>query len=217
MSEILNTYLLSAPEIAVPMERADFYREQVAEYKKTGKPTRAVEIVNLFIFNSVGELLVQKRSYDKAHNAGLLDKSVGGHVRYGDTADFTVMVETVQELQAPSIVLRDLSDFEKAYKLLREYLTTIAIVRHVQSKIFLLDKNIEGENVKIANRVHLYFGIYAGSVRPADREAKGVILYSLNELGEELKKIPDAFTLDMHILYKEFGVEMRKFLDSIGR
>jgi len=99
MSEIINTYLLDDPETIIPMERKEFYREQIEVYKKTGKPTRANDIIDIFIFNSHQELLVQKRSYDKTHNAGLLDKSIGGHVRYGDSADYSVMVEKYGRFQ----------------------------------------------------------------------------------------------------------------------
>lgn len=107
MSEILNTFLLDDPETPIPMDRDKFYAEQVNIFQKTGKPTRACEIVDVFIFNSHGQLFMQKRSYHKAHNPGILDKSIGGHVRHTDTPDYTVMVETVQELQTPSIVLKN--------------------------------------------------------------------------------------------------------------
>lgn len=77
MSEIVKTYMLSDPEIMIPMERKAFYDEQVVAYLKHGRPTRAVEIVNIFLFNEHGELIIQKRSKHKNHNPGLLDKSIG--------------------------------------------------------------------------------------------------------------------------------------------
>ena len=57
MSEIINTYLLSDPDTLIPMDRDEFYAEQIAAYEKTGQPTRAVEIIDVFIFNRFGELL----------------------------------------------------------------------------------------------------------------------------------------------------------------
>ena len=110
MNETVNTFLLKNPFESIPMDRKSFYEEQVSEYKKNGEPSRAIEVVNILLFNSQGELIVQKRSFDKNHNPGLLDKSIGGHLRYGDTPDYTVMVETIQELQTPSIVLKDKKD-----------------------------------------------------------------------------------------------------------
>jgi uncharacterized membrane protein len=49
----------------------------------------------------------------------------------GDTADRTVMVETVQELDVPSIVVNQSDNFERYYFLLKNYLSTIAIVKFI--------------------------------------------------------------------------------------
>lgn len=215
MSEIVNTYLLDDPETLIPMDRQEFYTEQIRAYKENGKPTRAVDIIDIFIFNSHKELLLQKRSYNKAHNPGLLDKSIGGHVRYDDSADFTVMIETVQELQTPSIVLRNQTDFKKTTDLLSPYLDTIAIIRHTESKILILDKLIDNEIVPIANKVHVYFGLYDGRTRPVDREAKGVLYYNLEELKTEMAKLPSGFTQDLHVLLKEFENEISTFLTTL--
>ncbi|KKW42107.1 MAG: Nudix hydrolase 3 [Candidatus Magasanikbacteria bacterium GW2011_GWA2_56_11] len=198
------------------MDREAFYAEQIEAWEKTGGPTRAVEILDVFIFNRSGEMLVQKRSYQKAHNPGLLDKSVGGHIRSGDTADFSVMVETVQELQTPSIVLKNDNDFEKALKLLSEYMATVAIIKHVKTKIYIIDKVLKDKIVPIANKVHLYYGIYDGSTRIVDREAKGTLFYSLPELENEMQQFPKAFTSDMHTFIGELRPEMERFLACLS-
>lgn len=212
MSETVITYLLSDPETAIPMDRDEFYAEQIDSFERLGRPTRAVDILDVFIFNRSGELLMQKRSYEKAHNAGLFDKSVGGHIRYGDTPDFSVMVETVQELQTPSIVLRNDFDFEKTIKVLGDYTSTVAIIKYIKTKIFHLDKIIHGKTVTIANRVHLYIGIYDGSTRLVDREAKGILFYTLPELEKEMENFSKAFTTDMHVFFAELRPEMENFL-----
>ncbi len=215
MSEIVNTYILDDPWTVIPMSRDDFYAEQIAVSKNGGQPTRAVDIADIFIFNLQGELLLQKRSYDKAHNPGLLDKSIGGHMRHGDTADYTVMVETVQELQTPSIVLKNDEDFQKTFKLLHEYLSTVAIIKHVHAKLYNLNKDVKGEQVTIANKAHVYFGVYNGRVRPVDREAKGILWYSLAEIDKEMKTAPQTFTHDLHVLLKVLRDEMETFVELI--
>ncbi len=131
--------------------------------------------------------------------------------------DYTVMVETVQELQTPSIVLKSAADFKKTLDLLQSYLTTIAIVQHAQSKMYTLTKVIQGEPVTIASRTHLYLGVYNGSIRPVDQEAKGVLFYTLPELDKELKTFPETFTQDMHVLLKELRVEMEAFVKLVAR
>ena len=160
MSETITTYKIDNPEVAIPMDRDEFYREQVQLFEKGEKPNKAVSIVNIFIFDSSGELFVQKRSDNKAHNAGLLDKAIGGHITFGDQSDYTVMVETIQELQVPSIVQRTDGDFIKTYNLLHDHLNTIAVVKHVDSRIYEMKKDIKGTQVPILNKVNLYFDIY---------------------------------------------------------
>jgi isopentenyldiphosphate isomerase len=66
--EIVKTYMLSNPDIMIPMGRKDFYEEQIQAYKTHGRPTRAVEVINIFMFNEAGELIIQKRAKNKNHN-----------------------------------------------------------------------------------------------------------------------------------------------------
>jgi len=212
MSEILKVYNLNDPDTAIPMDRDKFYKEQLAIYKKTGKNTMAADVVSVLIFNNSDELIIQKRSHKKAHNAGLLDKSIGGHVRFGDSADYTVMVETVQELQTPSIVLKNTDDFKKTRVLLHDYLTTINIIKHSHSRIQTWNRTVDNKVVKMTNKVHAYFGIYDGRIKPVDREAKGILYYSMEELEKEMKEFPETFTNDLHVLIKDLKPEIKDFL-----
>lgn len=217
MSEILNTFLLNDPETAVPMDRDDFYKEQIPIAQKTGKPTRAAEIISVLIFNSSEELLVQKRNYNKTHNPGLLNKSIGGHVRYGDTANYSVMVETVQELQTPSIVLKNLNDFNKTMKLLDDYLTTISIIKHSLTEFQIWERIVNGKKVKMVNKVNAYFGIYDGRIKAVDKEAKGVLFYTIDELDREIKAQPDTFTYDLRFLIDALRPDIEDFLKLLRK
>lgn len=215
MSEIVIVRSLDNPAEELPMDRELFYDDQLQIFKETGKPTKAVDVIAVFIFNANRELLIQKRSFDKRHNPGLLDKSVGGHIRYGDSPDYAVMVETVQELQTPSIVLRGKNDFEKTRALLKDYLEIVAIIEHYNDGIHILHKTMGGEKIGIANNLHIYFGLYNGRIRPVDREAKGVIWYSLEELKSEIQKFPETFSEDMYFFMKHFGEKLRDFTKKI--
>lgn len=214
MSEQVITYHLDQPDTPVPMERDEFYREQIEVFKKTGKPTKAVEIIDIFIFDEEGELILQKRSDHKNHNPGLMDKSIGGHIQYGDSPEYTVMVETIQELQVPSITAQTDEDFQKTYKLLKNYLSTVAIIKYVGVKMHSFEKIIKGEKVLIANKKHLYFGVYTGAVKTVDREAKGVLLYNLNDLEKEMQESPDTFTYDLKFYMKEYKGQMEEFIEK---
>lgn len=160
-SEKLTVCDLAHPDLSFPMDRATFYAEQsVLE-----KPTKAVAIVDIFLFDMEGELFVQKRSSTKNHNPGLFDKSVGGHIQFGDDSNYTSMVETVQELQVPSIALYSDADFQKTLSLLQSYLDTVAVIKHVKTFTDVFEKVIDGQVRHIANQKHLFFGVYNGSVK----------------------------------------------------
>ncbi len=217
MQEKINTFLLKNPFELIPMDRKDFYDEQVKLFRSGKKPNRAIEVINVIIFNSHGELIIQKRSYNKNHNAGLLDKSIGGHITSGDTPDYTVMVETIQELQIPSIVLKDENDFIKTFHLLGNYLETISLAKHFITTFYTPIKIINKENIPVANRMHLYFSIYNGRIRPVDREAKGILFYSISELKEEMNLNPETFTDDMHYIMKEYKDDIEKFVKMITK
>lgn len=217
MSEMINSYLLSDPETLIPIDRKEFYEEQIKEFKENGKPSRACDIIDIFIFNSEGEILIQKRSKTKSHNPGMFDKTIGGHIVYGDTVNHTVMIETVQELQTPSIVLNNESDFDKTLKVLESYTETVGIIKHNVTKIKVLPKIIKGEKIDIANKVHLFFGLYDGRTRPVDREAQGILYYSLDDLILEMKEHPSIFTDDLKILVKEYEQELRSFVKKIQK
>jgi len=211
-SELVSTYHLDNPWDAHPMERGHFYSEQIEEFKKNGKPSRAVGIFNVLLFTEKKEIILQKRSNNKFHNPYLIDKTVGGHVQYGDSVFYTAMVETVQELQAPSVVLRENENFATTYKTLRDNLESVAILKMIKQDIFSLDKVINDEKITIANNVSLFFGIYGGTMKPADREASGILYYELDILREEMKKIPDLFTHDLHFFMENFEKEINNFL-----
>ena len=194
------------------MDRAEFYQEQTEVYKKIGKPNRSVEVVNIFIFNSRGELIIQKRSFNKNHNPGLLDKSVGGHLQNNDSLEYTAVVEMVQELQTPSIILKDEVDFQKSYNILKKFLETIALVRYLSTDIINPVKIINDEKIKIANRAHIFLGVYDGRIRPADQEAKGILFYSLSDLMKEMKENSDIFSDDLRIILREHEEDIKKFI-----
>lgn len=215
MSETIITYSLDEKDVAIPMNRDEFYNEQIEIFKKNKKPTKAVEIIEVILFNEKGELIVQKRSDTKRHNASLLDKSIGGHIQYGDSPDYTVMVETVQELQIPSIVLRTGNDFKKTYKLLSSYLNTIAIIKHIETKFYNSKRIFDSDEITIANKKNIYMGVYDGAVKTVDMEAKGILFYDLEDLKKELKSFPDIFTNDLHFLMKEYGTDMENFVKFI--
>lgn len=213
MSEAVTTYEMRDPDIAIPMDRDEYYDQVIKEIEKSGKATKAVEIISVFLFNRDREIILQKRSPLKKHNPFLIDKAVGGHIRYGDSPMFTVMVETVQELKVPSIVLRTEEDFKKTFLLLHSYLDNVAIIKEFDKNFFELERIIDGKKYIIPHKVHLYIGVYGGSTKPVDREASGVLYYSLDILKKEIEFNPANFAEDLPFYLDKYSKEIQEFLN----
>lgn len=212
MDEQITVSKVGQPAITNQYSRKLFYDEQFSE---TSIENLAVHVVDVLVFTLQGEVILQKRSFDKRHNPSLIDKSVGGHITFGDSADYTVMVETVQELLTPSFVLKDEKDFLKTLKLLKPYLSTIALMKLEDLKEFEFAKTVDGKEFPVNNVVHLYFGIYEGRMRPADKEASGVLYYNLASLRSEIEQKPDLFTDDLKNMLKHYKTEIDHFVDLI--
>ncbi len=143
-----------------------------------------------------------------------MDKSIGGHITAGDNAPFTAMVETVQELQVPSIVLNNEIDYQKTHNILKDYLKTVAILKHIKTDFIEIPKIIQKESITIGNKTHIYFWLYDGRVKTVDNEAKWILFYDLEELESELEEFPNTFTNDLKHYYKQYKDDIKEFLGN---
>jgi isopentenyldiphosphate isomerase len=92
-----------------------------------GNRSLAHRVVHVLVFNSTGDLFLQKRSRDKDIQPGKWDTSIGGHLDLGETFDQAVRREMKEELgiSAPVRHIYDYwmySDVETEY--VRTYLCT---------------------------------------------------------------------------------------------
>lgn len=79
MAENLEIYDLDSNLLGI-QERESFYEEIKSEFAKKNKISRKVKTIRFLLMNSSGRIYIQKRSKIKNENAGLYDKTVGGHV-----------------------------------------------------------------------------------------------------------------------------------------
>jgi len=192
--------------------RQKFYDEQFGGDKKD----LAVHVVCVLLFGVDGEIILQKRSSDKRHNPGTIDKTLGGHVKYGDSDSYTIIMETIQELLTPSLLLDNEEEFDKTLTVLQDYLSTVAVMFKKTTRPWTLKKVADGKAYEVDNIVHLAFGVYGGRMRPADKEASGVLYYnSLEQLETEMNLNPDLFTADLKQLIKEYRDDILQFQEKI--
>lgn len=71
-----------------------------------GKSMLLHPVVHLHLFNSSGELFLQKRSMTKDLQPGKWDSSVGGHVHPGETVQEALIREIYEELGLKNIISR---------------------------------------------------------------------------------------------------------------
>lgn len=69
-------------------------------------------IVRVFVFNSNGELFLQKRSKNMANFPGLWDQSVGGHVDAGEDNLTAAIRETKEEIGLENIDLTEIGTYK---------------------------------------------------------------------------------------------------------
>lgn len=90
------------------------------------------------------------------------------------------MVESLQEIITPSIVLRNQTDFERTRQILKDYRGIFALVKHVQVSEIIFQKKIDGKDFADSNVVHFYFGVYDSSTKPANQKDSRIFYYQID-------------------------------------
>ena len=72
------------------------------------------------------------------------------------------------------------------------------------------------EKVLIGNKYFFYLGIYNGSLKPADREAAGLIFIPYDQLQEEIQKTPELYSADVKFFLSKYSSEIEKFLKNLN-
>jgi len=202
MKEQLETFNLDNNIIGV-QSRKEYYKEIEKEFAQTGKITKQVKQVRLIMMNSEGTIFIQRRSKRKDSNAGLYDKTTGGHVNAGHTWELTVVKECHEEFGFPAVVLSQ-ADFKHAIEATDTAI--IGLFREVEHINQFLSKRIrsKGEIVQPVITKN-YIGYYDGPIRFKDGEAIGVECFTKEELEEDLKNHPTKFTEDLKFMVKRYG------------
>ena len=85
-------------------------------------------VIHLLVFNSAGDILLQKRAMTKDIQPGRWDTSVGGHQADGESACDALVRETVEELGIHDVAAGQLYTYIMESPVEREHVTTFRCV-----------------------------------------------------------------------------------------
>ena len=77
-----------------------------------GNPQYTHRVAHVLLFNSSGELLLQKRSMKKDLEPGKWDSSVGGHLEVGETYLQAALREMQEELGIEGVIVEELFRYQ---------------------------------------------------------------------------------------------------------
>lgn len=132
---------------------------------------------SVFIFNSKGEMLLQKRASGKYHSPNQWTNAVCSHPR------------------------KDESYLEAAKRRLNEEL---GISADIQEKFYFIYKAKVGEDLWEHEKDHVFTGIYEGDFSLNFEEVSEVRYISMENLETELEKNPENYTEWFKIILKEY-------------
>ena len=137
--------------------------EEKMEAHKAGRLHRAFSI---FVFNTGGDMLLQKRARDKYHSGGLWSNACCSHPRVGESLKEAVHRRLNEEMGFDC-------DLNEAFSFI--YRAEIGdLVEHE------LD--------------HVFTGVYDGDVDPNTDEVEDYKWVGLNSLKEDMRKHPETYT-----------------------
>ena len=133
--------------------------------------------VSVFVFNSKGELLIQKRASTKYHGAGLWTNTCCTHPRDGET------------------------NLECAHRRLQE---EMGINTNLEEQFSFIYKS-EVENTLIENEFdHVFFGVFDGDVKLNKEEVEDCTFVSLVKVFTDAENHPDRYSIWFRIIIDKF-------------
>jgi isopentenyldiphosphate isomerase len=206
--EIITLYTKESPDSPVACARNEYYDNDFTKYAN-----QYPGLIDVFLFNSHGDVLLQKRGRMKRSNPGRLHTTVGGHINWGENASFSVVHECMEEVGATALVFPK-EKFDQAYQKLKPYTNKAALLR--EESVFFRDFRDDPDESRryIKDRIWFYFGLYDGPIDTPDRQSAGYEWIDLKTLKEEFLKKPDDFTAGLKTYIENYGTEMEKFIET---
>lgn len=133
--------------------------------------------VSVFVFNTKGELLIQKRALSKYHGAGLWTNTCCTHPRDGET------------------------NLECAHRRLQE---EMGFNTNLEEQFSFIYKS-EVENALIENEFdYVFFGVFDGDVKLNKEEVEDCTFVSLGNVSKDADQHPERFSIWFRIILEKF-------------
>ncbi len=139
--------------------------EEKVKAHKEGKLHRAFSI---FIFNSKGELLLQRRAGNKYHSGGLWSNTCCSHPKPGESIEHA------------------------AHRRLREEMGFDCSLNEVSRFIYRAELN---NGLTEWELDHVFIGKYDGEVNPNPNEVEDWKWININDLKDDIKRNPNNYTV----------------------
>ncbi|MHC4661108.1 MAG: NUDIX domain-containing protein [Planctomycetota bacterium] len=209
--EFIYAYDRNGEKVGEKREKKQLIKEIREHSLQHGDAPYAVAVIHLVFLRTTGELRVIKRAH-KSENPDLWDKTVGGHVRAGETYDSALIRESNEEISV-KVVLSDMCYFPR---LLREFdLNEFAIVRRLDFRPWSKStrKMRNDDTWEKRDRVATYFGVYDGEFRFRDGETVESEDWAYDELKAEIKQNPGEYTYDLKEMMRQYAYFLESFID----
>ena len=160
-------------------------------------------VVHLHVFNSKGEVYLQKRPEWKDIQPGKWDTSVGGHLDYGETPEQALVREVREELGMPG-------KWDTSVGGHLDYGETPeqALVREVREELGITDFQSERKGMYVFESrrerelVYVNTTIYDGPIKPSAEELDGGRFWTIDEIRE---------AMGQNLLTPNFESEFKRF------
>ncbi len=162
---MLMVKLMNEEVVLVDEDDNEIGVEEKIKAHKEGKLHRAFSI---FIFNSRGEMLLQKRARNKYHSGGLWSNACCSHPKPGESLEQAV------------------------HRRLKEEMGFDCDLKRVFYFIYKADLNNEFTEYELD---HVFIGKYDGEINPNRNEVEDWKWISINDLKEDIKQNPNKYTV----------------------
>lgn len=186
--EMIVLYDKSAPGVPIFVSRTEYYAHEHDTYR--GK---FVAVVDVLLFNSRGELLLQRRGRQKKFNPYKLHTTVGGHVNAGESPDLAMTIECIEEVGA-ALVIVPKDNFKTAMEKCAPYTRSVAIGFMEEDYFRDCATDPALQNTTINDRSYFYLGLYDGPFSSPDHDSAGYEWMDMKTLDAEMARGKEQFT-----------------------